>query len=124
MKEPSYQISQFCKAMDTWANACMTPLPDDDDLQRAWRKKFKAHWQFLRLAIVKSNLLYRLLYAGEELRTEPCPKHKGHWSGCSLDVLTSEGIVLAPSVCACQHEENITGWLPKDVNGLGFTNSK
>jgi hypothetical protein len=56
--------------------------------------------QCLLRDIAKSCLLYRLIYAGEELRTTPCPKHKGRWSGWSFDP------------CACSFGPNLTGWLP------------
>lgn len=112
MEEPTLPLSQFCAAMNAWAEACMTSLPDDDDERLQWRRQFKRHWQFISLAIRKSNLLYRILCAGEEIRTQPCPKHRGHWSGCSLDLLTAEGMIRGPRICECQHEDNITGWLP------------
>jgi hypothetical protein len=112
MDEPKLPLSTFCNAMKIWAAACITPLPDDDEQVRRWRKQFERHWRFLELAIRKSNLLYRLLYAAEELRKTPCPKHRGKWSGCSLDELTDTGWVRHPPQCECQHEDNITGWLP------------
>jgi hypothetical protein len=52
------------------------------------------------LSIAKSNALWRLFYAGEELRKAPCPVHKGRWSGCGED----------PG-CGCWSYGNITGWL-------------
>ena len=54
------------------------------------------------MKIRKSNLLCRLLYAGQELRTEMCPTHKGKWSGCSW----------GENPCACNDDGNVTGWLP------------
>jgi hypothetical protein len=60
------------------------------------------------LQIRKSNLLWRLIYAGETLREQQCPVHKGHWSGCRWD----------KDNCACQSLQNgkvasdVTGWLP------------
>jgi hypothetical protein len=54
--------------------------------------------------IRKSNLLSRLIYAGEPVRTKPCPVHKGRWSGCTLPEDTKcDG--------ACMHGSNVTGWL-------------
>lgn len=52
--------------------------------------------------IRKSNLLYRILYADQEVRTEMCPTHKGKWSGCSW----------GENPCACNDDGNVTGWLP------------
>jgi hypothetical protein len=54
------------------------------------------------LDVEKSNLLYRMLYLGEEPRTKRCPVHKGRWSGC----------VFEDGHCECQHGANVTGWLP------------
>lgn len=34
------------------------------------------------LAVVKSDLLSRMIYAGENPSQTPCPVHKGVWSGC------------------------------------------
>lgn len=94
--------SKFCKAMDTWAQACMTGLPSDDDYKKEWRKKFRESWQFIRLAIGKSCLLDRLIYGGETLRTDMCPVHEGRWSGCSTDA--------QPEGCNCRHDICVTGW--------------
>jgi len=62
------------------------------------------------MQIQKSNLLARLIYCGETLRTERCPAHQGFWSGCDFGPDGSE--------CACQKmqkggfDSNVTGWLP------------
>jgi len=53
------------------------------------------------LKIRKSNLLWRLLYNGQPLRTTLCPLHKGKWSGCFLK-----------EPCDCEDNGNVTGWLP------------
>lgn len=94
--------SEFCKAMDAWAQACMTVLPTDDEIRIGWRKQFQEHWLFIRRSISKSCLLDRLLYGGEKIRTKICPVHKGHWSGC----IPSDQIT-----CGCDHGICITGWL-------------
>ena len=57
------------------------------------------------LQIQKSNLLWRLIYGGQELRTTPCPEHKGKWSGCMWPKDEKD-------VCACMDGCNVTGWLP------------
>lgn len=98
MEDPS----KFCKIMDTWAQACMTGLDTDDEYKKEWRKKFQESWQFIRLAIGKSCLLDRMMYGGETLRKDPCPVHKGRWSGCSADP--------QPEGCNCRHDICITGW--------------
>ena len=58
----------------------------------------------LRMVILKSNALNRMLYMGERARFKECPTHKGHWSGIHMSD-------RAP--CACTATDgNITGWLP------------
>jgi hypothetical protein len=62
------------------------------------------------LDIGKSNLLARLLYGRQPLRTVPCPVHRGHWHGLgSLLVEGPGGLVEVRSEeCGCHG----TGWLP------------
>ena len=104
--DPSF----FCDSMDDWAKACMTPLPTDDEHTRAWREEFSAHWVWIRRAIRKSNLLHRLLYQGEKIRTGMCPIHKGRWSGClPLEDMTCGGV--------CANGHNVTGWLRDSQEG-------
>jgi hypothetical protein len=103
----------FCSKMRDWAKACQTPLDTDDAETAKWRNEFRRHWDFISLAIGKSNLLYRLLYAGENVRNIPCPIHKGKWSGCFAD-----------PPCECSSYGNVTGWLPekgqrRDLDHLG-----
>jgi hypothetical protein len=96
--------------MTDWAEACMTPLPTDNEYVTEWRKAFSEHWSFIRLSISKSNLLWRLMYGGEEIRTRPCPIHKGKWSGCNLAEDTA-----CKGLCMSGH--NVTGWLPNESKG-------
>lgn len=98
---PTLKAEEFCKAFYTWAEACQTELPSDDEEQKQWRKQFAEHWRFIELAVAKSCLLDRLIYAREPLRTEVCPVHKGRWSGCVWKKLE----------CGCQFGSNVTGWL-------------
>lgn len=53
------------------------------------------------LWIRKSDLLDRLLYQGQKLRTERCPVHDGRWSG------------LEHPTNYCEHGCGFTGWLPE-----------
>lgn len=55
--------------------------------------------------ITKSNLLARLLYNGEKLRTRECPEHKGKWSGIEW------------TDNRCPHGCQLTGWLPEPEDG-------
>ena len=99
-KDPSF----FCDKMDIWAKACMTQLETDGEITTQWRREFSDHWLWIRRTISKSNLLARLFYGGEELRTEQCPIHKGKWSGCTLvKDMECEGV--------CADGFNVTGWL-------------
>jgi hypothetical protein len=56
------------------------------------------------LSIHKSNLLARLLYNGEKLRTQMCPEHKGKWSG----------IEFGDTVCP--HKCQLTGWIQESAD--------
>ena len=63
------------------------------------------HLNALQIPIMKSNFLARHVYDSEPLRTEPCPEHKGRWSGC----------VWGDQACeyGCMYGANVTGWLPQ-----------
>lgn len=97
---------KFCEAFYDWAKACQTELPTDDANTKIWRQEFRSHWQFVEIAIQKSCLLYRLIYAGESLRAKMCRVHRGKWSGCVPEKLP----------CGCQFGSNVTGWLRE--NGM------
>ena len=91
--EPVMPVSRYCSKLELYAHAID---------QRARRTKEKGdidhadqvQWVFVQ--IMKSNLLHRLIYQGEKLRTVPCPEHKGKWSG-----------LYGPCECG------FTGWLPE-----------
>jgi len=45
------------------------------------------------LAVMKSDLLHRLIYGGERGPSQtPCPVHKGKWSGCDFGWPGSEWV--------------------------------
>jgi len=101
--EPVKPIGQYCAAFRTWQNAI------EEAYTRETEPALKADFEAMirdiantRVLVTKSNLLWRLLYEGEGLRTEPCPIHKGHWSGCAW------GDDQCPH---CMSGDNITGWL-------------
>jgi hypothetical protein len=116
---------RYCWALETWATLPRSTKEDGEeaairricthlratmpgvrpirDLCNAFREqldKESADDRHIVTDIAKSCLLYRLMYAGEELRTEQCPTHKGRWSGWSF------------TPCACSFGPNLTGWLP------------
>ena len=80
-------IKTLCDALGQWAEA---ELPDQTYV--------------LSIGIAKSCLLRRLIYAGEHLRTRPCPIHRGRWSS---------SFKVCPA--GCNFEVDLTGWLPNDL---------
>jgi hypothetical protein len=102
-KQPVLPINEYCSALDTWL-ACIQALnaegPQAGQGASHYELQGESYYEVLdeiRIDIAKSNLLGRLLYGGENLRTMPCPQHKGHWSGYQED---------CPLGCG------MTGWLP------------
>jgi hypothetical protein len=109
--EPVRPVSRYCKAFETWARALderkerVEALSDDDPRKQPETNDALtkiADLSFLiALSIRKSNLLYRLIYEDQPLRTEMCPEHQGRWSGCVWD-----------EYCECMDGYDVTGWLP------------
>lgn len=105
--EPVRPVSFYCNAFRTWRQAIVDANKRGDykeNDRNQWEKVIEAlNW--LELPISKSNLLHRLIYAGEPLRLTPCPEHKGHWVGCSFGGNECE--------YGCDSTNgNITGWIP------------
>lgn len=90
---PVLPLPRVCKAFDTWSRALVTEGDGDPQLT----KQARDLRHLIHVTIPKSNLLYRLLYAGETLRTERCPEHAGVWVG-----------PVTGGSCECGG----TGWLP------------
>lgn len=105
-REPVMPVSKYCAALDTWHRALITE--GSGRSKSSSNEELASMVSHVFLQIRKSNLLYRLIYAGETLRTEKCPDHKGRWSGCSW----------SDTPCECQkmqngkYDSNVTGWLP------------
>ena len=107
--EPVRPVSQYCQAFRVWRAALREAIERGDfDERGELGLRTKEHYQEVidglaqaELAIYKSNLLARLIYGGQELRTEKCPVHQGHWSGWAWG-----------DECECQDGPDITGWLP------------
>lgn len=85
--EPVRPVSHYCKALDAWGK-----VADIKD------------YRSIRAEIMKSNLLARMIYGGEKLRTKQCPRHHGVWFG-------------VPGMIECEYDCGGTGWLmePEDV---------
>lgn len=101
--EPVRKVSEYCDAFRVWAKAIQAAFNQETDEQR--KSSFGRMVDDIRrteLHVSKSNLLARLIYGGEKLRSEPCPIHKGHWSGC---VWGFEG--RCPH---CMSGADVTGW--------------
>lgn len=102
--QPVMPLGRFCNAMYDWCQALL-------DLKQRTKAAGYPHYhgsayvdelRHIMMDINKSSLLFRMLYLGEELRTEICPAHKG-----TMDVQVWVGFPGAGS-CACGG----TGWLP------------
>jgi len=77
--------------------------PVDEYCQEALPLLSGAGGTRLRLSIIKSCLLHRMIYLGEPLRTEKCPIHQGQWSGIKFERCPHG----CDATCGCS-----TGWLP------------
>lgn len=111
---PNVPVGRFCESLRAWGEA----IRNDDSTDRSGERDARlvavpALLDQLQLPMTKSNLLYRLIYLGEPLRTTKCPTHRGHWSGCSW----------SHPYCDCQkvifegdvgYGCNVTGWLLED----------
>lgn len=107
-REPVMPVSRYCEKLRAWALAVEQAVKRTEGSEREGHRAMRERIHAVRLDITKSNLLYRLLYLDEELRTEPCPTHKGSWSGC----------VPPDRACPyCMSGNNVTGWIdPNAVN--------
>lgn len=109
-EEPVMPVSKYCNAISTWFRCIENNYQEqlilfkENNIHESEFIDFPwaPHLQNIETAIRKSNLLFRLIYAGEELRTEKCPIHQGHWSGCKEN---------ACELCSCGYD--VTGWLRK-----------
>jgi hypothetical protein len=105
--EPVLPVSRYCNAFRVWhqalierqqredaAVACgeLDEQFRDDALREALEALNNPH---LQMQIAKSNMLGRLIYGGQNVRTQMCPVHKGVWSGLGH----------------CDHGCDETGWI-------------
>ncbi len=84
--EPVLPLGNFCRAMELWMDCIVNNNIDPALIQEGINhgQKYFESLEFMRIDIRKSNLLGRLLYAKEPLRTRMCPIHKGHWNGQAM----------------------------------------
>jgi hypothetical protein len=110
-KEPVLPLESFCRAIELWMD-CIVKNNTETALMEGGTRHGYQYFQFLnhmRIDIRKSNLLGRLLYAKEPLRTRLCPLHKGHYNG--------EAMFFEK----CPHLCDGTGWLRERPQDGGYT---
>lgn len=102
-REPVMPVSEYCGKLWEYQKALRDRADrtkSNDDVNHS------NSVDFVFRMITKSNLLNRLIYCREELRTEMCPTHKGRWSGC----------VFEDNDCPhCMSGSNVTGWIAPKV---------
>jgi hypothetical protein len=89
--EPVRPLAVLCPAVRAWLRREIDPI---------FNAKRPAPVPSVQIDIGKSNLLWRLLYAREKVRTKQCPVHRGRWHGPS-----------GPDGSDCPHKCDGTGWL-------------
>lgn len=110
-KEPVLPLGKFCSAMERWMD-CIVKNNTDPTLMQGEAGHGYRYFRSLsqmRIDIRKSNLLGRLLYAREPLRTRMCPLHKGHYDGETMFFKK------------CPHLCDGTGWLREREQDGGYT---
>jgi hypothetical protein len=109
--QPVLPLENFCHAMELWMD-CIVKNNTDSTIIQGGTNHGQKYFEFLnqmRIDIRKSNLLGRLLYAKEPLRTRMCPIHKGHWNG--------EAMFFKKCNLLCDG----TGWLRERPEDGGYT---
>ena len=107
--QPVMPVRRYCHAIETWMG-----VMEDNERAKPEREQVAAflHLRTVRIAIHKSNLLYRMIYRGEKLRPTKCPVHQGVQS-TQLLCLGSEHHIVNGVIrergneCGCDG----TGWL-------------
>ncbi len=82
--EPVRPVSEYCKALETWKD-CIQKLnatkPHQDEkvgtIMGYQGAEYHQHLDHIYVDIKKSNLLFRLIYVGEDFRPVRCPVHDG-----------------------------------------------
>ena len=112
-REPVLPLSRFCSTMNAWRE-CIVKNNTDPALAR-YANHGHQYYEFLEdvyMDIRKSNLLARLFFGKEPLRTRMCPIHKGHYDGNAMF------FNKCPQLC------DGTGWLRERPGDAGFTGIK
>jgi len=112
--QPVLPLGSFCRAMRVWMD-CVVKNNTDPALLQAGHNQGNKYFNLLDqlyIDIRKSNLLGRLLYAKEPLRSRMCPIHKGHYNGDAM------------FFNKCPHPCDGTGWLRERPGDEGFTGIK
>lgn len=91
-------VTEYCEALREWARVMVESGYAPEVGEMAGKVMF---------LLYKSNLAARLVYMGEPVRTEKCPKHDGRWSGCHWHDDPED-------ICECETGNNTTGWLPNE----------
>lgn len=108
--QPVLPLDNFCHAIELWMD-CIVKNNTDPALHRDGIKHGHIYFEFLnliRIDIRKSNLLGRLLFAREPLRTRMCPTHKGHFN--------AEAMFFEKCPLLCDG----TGWLREHPQDKGY----
>jgi hypothetical protein len=98
--EPVMPVSRYCDKISQYIKA-LSQCETGGALSQQQLEELKPHLLGFHLMTAKSNLLHRLLYLDEDLRTKKCPEHNGVWSGCDWP----------PCPHGCSSGNNITGWI-------------
>ena len=111
---PVLPLENFCNVMSIWMD-CIVKNNTDPMLKEGGAGHGREYFERLKamhIDIRKSNLLGRLLYGKEALRTRVCPVHKGHYSGEAMF------FEKCPYLC------DGTGWLRERDQDGGYTGIK
>lgn len=87
-RQPVLPLGRFCDALKTWFRAIEKRNIDPalhDPHRSPQGKDYHTVLRLIERDIRKSNLLYRLIYEEQKLRTDQCPVHKGHWTGADCE---------------------------------------
>lgn len=95
--QPVMPVQRYCQALETWKRKIQEINRGDRQGQGS---SYHEHLTRIWTDIRKSNLLYRLIYLGQQMRTEECPDCQGKWG--RLDCPQCGG----------------TGWLPEEKDKL------